>query len=162
MAATILASWKQGSDTNGRNYYYNFVTGEIVSTRFRAGMMPVFVVGEGLSGNQRTSSYSATNSVLTTDDVVDPAFRVRGSSATIVPGEYVELRDAVAYVGDTPVFWFPKYRRRIARHPQNFEFTPGYRSFYGPYLLTTINSYWTPELQTELSSQAKQAIQLCN
>ena len=28
MAATILASWKQGSDTNGRNYYYNFVTGE--------------------------------------------------------------------------------------------------------------------------------------
>ncbi|CAE7646412.1 Wbp4 [Symbiodinium microadriaticum] len=28
MQATILASWKQGSDTNGRNYYYNFVTGE--------------------------------------------------------------------------------------------------------------------------------------
>lgn len=28
MQATILASWKQGSDTNGRNYYYNFITGE--------------------------------------------------------------------------------------------------------------------------------------
>lgn len=28
MRATIAASWKQGSDTQGRNYYYNFVTGE--------------------------------------------------------------------------------------------------------------------------------------
>lgn len=28
MRATINASWKQGSDTNGRNYYYNYVTGE--------------------------------------------------------------------------------------------------------------------------------------
>lgn len=28
MAATVAASWKQGSDTQGRNYYYNFVTGE--------------------------------------------------------------------------------------------------------------------------------------
>lgn len=25
---TIAASWKQGSDTQGRNYYYNYVTGE--------------------------------------------------------------------------------------------------------------------------------------
>lgn len=28
MVATIAASWKQGCDTQGRNYYYNFVTGE--------------------------------------------------------------------------------------------------------------------------------------
>ena len=28
MRATINASWKQGSDVNGRNYYYNYVTGE--------------------------------------------------------------------------------------------------------------------------------------
>lgn len=28
MAATIKASWKQGSDVSGRNYYYNYVTGE--------------------------------------------------------------------------------------------------------------------------------------
>jgi hypothetical protein len=28
MKATIAASWKQGSDTTGRNYYYNYVTGE--------------------------------------------------------------------------------------------------------------------------------------
>ena len=28
MAATIQASWKQGSDVNGKNYFYNYVTGE--------------------------------------------------------------------------------------------------------------------------------------
>ena len=28
LESTIAASWKQGSDSTGRNYYYNFVTGE--------------------------------------------------------------------------------------------------------------------------------------
>lgn len=28
MDATIKASWKQGSDMAGRNYYYNYVTGD--------------------------------------------------------------------------------------------------------------------------------------
>ena len=28
LKATIAAAWKQGSDTSGRNYYYNYVTGE--------------------------------------------------------------------------------------------------------------------------------------
>ena len=28
MRRTIAASWKQGSDPNGRNYFYNYVTGE--------------------------------------------------------------------------------------------------------------------------------------
>jgi hypothetical protein len=28
LAATIAASWRQGSDANGRNYYYNHVTGD--------------------------------------------------------------------------------------------------------------------------------------
>jgi len=28
MRATIAAAWKQGSDTAGKNYYYNYVTGE--------------------------------------------------------------------------------------------------------------------------------------
>ena len=28
MRATIAASWKQGSDISGKNYYYNYVTGE--------------------------------------------------------------------------------------------------------------------------------------
>jgi hypothetical protein len=28
MEATIKASWKQGSDVSGRNYYYNYVTGD--------------------------------------------------------------------------------------------------------------------------------------
>ena len=28
MKATIAAAWKQGSDASGRNYFYNYVTGE--------------------------------------------------------------------------------------------------------------------------------------
>ncbi|NJM56030.1 MAG: LPS assembly protein LptD, partial [Verrucomicrobiae bacterium] len=71
-------------------------------------------------------------------------------SAAIEAEVTKEFEDAVAYVGNVPVFWFPKYRRSLKPHPQHFTFTPGYRSFYGAYLLTTYRSYWTPELQTEL------------
>lgn len=28
LQATVAGAWKQGSDTGGRNYYYNYITGE--------------------------------------------------------------------------------------------------------------------------------------
>ena len=28
MMATVAASWRQGSDIQGRNYFYNYITGE--------------------------------------------------------------------------------------------------------------------------------------
>ena len=27
MMATVATAWKQGSDTHGRNYFYNYITG---------------------------------------------------------------------------------------------------------------------------------------
>ena len=28
LAATVAGAWKQGSDAQGRNYYYNYISGE--------------------------------------------------------------------------------------------------------------------------------------
>lgn len=43
MAATIAASWKQGADTTGKNYYYNYVTGESMWTAPEGWKTPVAV-----------------------------------------------------------------------------------------------------------------------
>lgn len=133
----------------GDEIVYNFRTREMSTASFRAGDSPFFVRGQGLGGNPTNQIYTATNAVVTTDDLSNPAFRVRGKKLTLVPEQYVELEDAVAYMGDVPVFYYPKYRRELTRHPQNFVFVPGYRSTFGPFLLTTLNSYWNENLQTE-------------
>lgn len=54
MQATINAAWKQGSDTNGRNYYYNYVTGESTwnpPENWQSKVMDVYVRNVDERGN---------------------------------------------------------------------------------------------------------------
>ena len=48
--------------------------------------------------------------------------------------------------GDVPVMYLPYYHRSLKRHPNFLEYTPGYRSRFGPYLLTSYNWYWNDRL----------------
>jgi LPS-assembly protein len=82
---------------------------------------------------------------VTTDDVANPGYRVRARSVRVAPGRYIEARDAVLYLGEVPVFYYPYYRRSLDRHPNNWVLTPGYRSRYGPYLLGTYNWYFSDD-----------------
>ena len=78
---------------------------------------------------------------MTTDDVSNPAFRVRASKVKIVPGQYVEMWNAVLWAEGVPVFYFPFYKRNLGEHANNLNVLPGYRSAYGAYLLTTYTWY---------------------
>src|SRR5262249_7902844 len=55
-------------------------------------------------------------------------------------------RDATLYLGKVPVFYFPYYRRSLDEHANNFNFIPGYRSAYGPFLLGSYTWYLNEEL----------------
>ncbi|MBI3417751.1 MAG: LPS-assembly protein LptD [Verrucomicrobia bacterium] len=123
----------------GERLRYNFTTRDISSDAFRTGMTPFFVSGESLSGAATNQVHSVTNAFVTTDDFAEPGYRIRAKSLRILPGHYLEARDAVLYLGDTPVFYYPYYRRSLERHPNNWVLTPGYRSRYGPFLLSTYN-----------------------
>lgn len=131
----------------GERLEYNFLTREIKSGPFRTGMTPFFASGEGLTLNLNDQTYTATNSYTTTDDVADPAFKVRAKSITLAPGRYIEARNAVVHAGRVPVMYFPYYKRNLTRHPNNFVFTPGYRSLYGPFLLSEFNWYYSEDLR---------------
>ena len=125
----------------GDRIVYNFKTQQMQSDKFKTGQKPLFITGEGLTGNQSNKTYSATNATFTTDDYSEPAYKIRARRLTIVPGQFFEAKDATLRIGDVPVFYFPYYRRNIGYRANHFDFLPGYRSAYGPYLLTTYNWY---------------------
>jgi LPS-assembly protein len=140
----------------GENISYNFLTRKMEAVQFRAGRSPVFVSGENVSGDQSNQVYTAQNSYLTTDDVAEPATRLRAGSIKIVPGQYFEARNAVLYAGKIPVFYFPFYTQRLDGKGNRFDFVPGYRNRYGPYLLSSYNWIWNDQLDGALKVDYRQ------
>lgn len=129
----------------GTNVVYNFKTRAMLAGTFKTEHDPFFLSGDNLNGRTnrvggRTNLYyTATNTTITTDNYAKPAYRIRARRLVLYPGDHFEAHDATLFVGDVPVFYFPYYRRSFGRHPNNFTFTPGYRSTWGPFLLTTYN-----------------------
>ncbi len=130
----------------GDRISYNFRTRVMTTPAFRAGHPPYFISGSNLVTVPTNNAYIATNGTFTTDDRAEPGFRIRARTIIIVPGEYVEARHAIAYVGDRPVMYFPYYHKALGRHPNNYDFLAGYRSSWGPFLLNTYNWYWNERL----------------
>lgn len=135
-----------GQVWRGERLLYNFKTGQIRGEEFRTGKSPFFAAGSSLRADRSNNVYSATGAYVTGDDVAKPGYRVRARELILIPGESIEARDAVLLLGNTPVMYLPYFHRRFARHPNNFEFTPGYRSLYGPYLLGTYNWFQSDAL----------------
>jgi LPS-assembly protein len=124
----------------GTNAYYNFKTGEVRTAAFKSVQMPFEISGETLTGNSNRV-FTASNGWVTTDDYAKPIYRIHADSITIVPGQHIEMHHATLYLGSTPIFYFPYYHKDLTGHPNNFEFVPGYRSAFGPYLLSAFNWY---------------------
>src|SRR5262245_13595844 len=130
----------------GERIEYNFKTKKILATDFKAGQPPFFIKGAALAGDQGSQVYVLADGIVTTDDYAEPGYSVRARVLSIAPGDFIEAKDAVLYLKDTPVFWFPKWRRSLKRHPNHWVFTPGYRSKYGPYVLSTYEWYWSDRI----------------
>jgi LPS-assembly protein len=138
----------------GDSVIYNFKTRQMQAEQFRAGYPPVsgFTAGENLeaenlgrdptnnvapAGNALTNGiYTARNAFVTSDDIANPAERVRASSIKIYPGKSIEARNAVLYLGNVPVFYFPYYKQPLDGNANHFNFIPGYRTSYGEFLLS--------------------------
>jgi len=124
----------------GTNFIYNFKTGGVRAGTFKTVQAPFSVSGRNLAGNSNLL-YRATNAIISTDDYQRPVCTIHARQITIAPGEYFEAHQATLYVGKMPVFYWPYYKRYLEKHPNNFEVDPGYRSIFGPYLLTAYNWY---------------------
>jgi LPS-assembly protein len=115
---------------------YNFKTRTFGAKSFRFGKFPVFAEGAKLSGDRSNQVYSAEGALVTTDDVSQPFTKVRARSITIYP-ERIIAHHATMYLGRLPVFYFPYFNYPLNERANQFSFMPGYRSSFGPYLLST-------------------------
>jgi len=132
------------------NIRYNIRTRKMDTVQFRAGKSPAFASGQNLTADVSNQTYSARSAVITTDDIADPTTKIRASSIKIVPGKYFEARNAVLFVGNVPMFYFPFYTQRLDGKGNQFHFVPGYRSRYGPFLKTTYDWIYDEHLDGEI------------
>jgi lipopolysaccharide assembly outer membrane protein LptD (OstA) len=139
----------------GTNFIYNFKTGAVQADTFKSIQGPFRLTGAHLSGNSN-NVYTATNAFFSTDDYARPAYRIRARRITIAVGQYFEAHQATLFWGNTPVFYFPYYKRSLGQHPNNWEFEPGYRSIFGPYLLSAYNWYGNGLLDGTLHFDARE------
>jgi lipopolysaccharide assembly outer membrane protein LptD (OstA) len=145
---------QEGQIWAGEQIHYNFKTRQMETEQFRTGKTPVFAAGHGLHSEATTRSrspitnqfYVATNAFVTTDDVAEPAIKVRAHYIKIIPGDKIIARHAILYVAGVPVFYFPYYSRNLGPRANNFNFTPGYRSSFGPFLLSSYTFHLDEEL----------------
>ena len=61
----------------GEHITYNFKTRQMHSDQFRTGKPPVFAAGNELQGDVSNQTYTARHVFVTTDDISNPAIRVR-------------------------------------------------------------------------------------
>lgn len=123
---------------------YNFKTHQIQAEQFRTGQAPIFAAGKGLSADVTNHIYEASNALITGDDIAQPFIKIRAKRIKITPGKKIEAHQATLYVGGIPVFYFPFYSRNLTEHAGHFNFLPGYRTAFGPFLLASY-SWWLSE-----------------
>lgn len=124
----------------GTNFIYNFKTGQVRAGRFKTFQTPFALAGENLHG-RTNADYTATNAIISPDDVEKPAYTIRAKRIIIEPGVRFRAYHAWLYLGPMPVFYYPYYQRSLKQNQNNFEFSPGDRSIFGPYLLSAYNWY---------------------
>ena len=134
----------------GDDIQYNFKTRQMTADWFRTGKPPAFSEGHKLKGDTTNQVYNAYSAYITTDDISDPLVKIRARHIRIVPGKYIEATQAVLFVGDIPMFYFPYYRRNLGARANNFNFIPGYRSSFGPFLLGDYTWFLDEELDGKL------------
>ncbi len=133
----------------GEHIRYNFKTHVMQSEQFRTGKDPFYSTGKELRA-ATNGVYTAKGGMVTTEDVSEPLMKVRANKIIILPGKYIEAWNAVLFIGEVPVFYFPYYHRTLGPRANHFTFTPGYRSKFGPFLLSTYNWYWGEHLDGAL------------
>ena len=135
---------------------YNYKSHALAANSFRTGQAPIFARGSSLSSNPERKSYTATNASVTSDDYEDPGFHVTARKITIVPGEYIRAEHATIRIGNLPVFYLPVWNRSLKGHRHYWVEVPGFRSRFGPYLLSSYHYRFNDHVEGAIDIDAYQ------
>lgn len=127
----------QGNTWKGSEATYNFKTGAGDFGAFTAHAPPYYVTARD---SQRVSErrLELQGVLITTCEPDDPEYSIRASSASLEDNRLLRAKNLRFQLGPVPFFWFP-YLKADIEELAKFEFTPGYSSDMGAFLLTAYN-----------------------
>ena len=126
-----------GNVWKGEEATYNFKTGQGDFGAFEAYAPPYHVTARD-SRRLSLNLMELKGVMLTTCEPDDPEYSVRASSATLEDNNILRAKNVRFQLGPVPFFWFPYVKANIEELAK-FEFTPGWSSDMGPFLLTAYN-----------------------
>ena len=142
---------RDGQAWRGEQLDYNFRTQSMGATDYRTGKSPYFAAGTSVQGDDNATRYTAGSAYVTTDDVKNPNHRIKAKHLTIVPGKYFSAKHATVYVGKVPVMYLPYLRASLDGQGNHWSLTPGYRSRFGGFLLSTYHYQVLTNLSADLN-----------
>ncbi|MFH1504625.1 MAG: LptA/OstA family protein [Candidatus Omnitrophota bacterium] len=119
----------------GENVIYNFNTSnaEMVNIRFEEA--PIF--GESEQGEKiGKEKFILDRAYITTCDLEHPHWRLTAKRIFVYPGDKIVARNMILMIGDTPVFYLPKYSHSLKDNMPPIEFSAGKTKEWGTYMLS--------------------------
>lgn len=132
----------------GDKVQYDYVRKTIQANSFRFGQPPYFAAGEHLQAGETNQVQTAVNALVTTDDVAEPAYRLKARTIIVTDNKTVTAEDAVVFAGPVPVMYFPKYTETLGERRFYWSGVPGYRSSWGAFVLGAYHQNWNDRVQT--------------
>ena len=139
----------------GENVTYNFKTGQGDFGSFELYSAP-FNISAVDSQRVSPSVMELDDVILTTCDLDDLEYSIRSSHATIESNRIIRARNVRFQLGPVPFFWFP-YVKADVNDFANFEFTPGYSSRMGAFLLSAYNYPLSPNVHSHTRFDVRSA-----
>jgi len=128
--------YRDGRLFTGERAIYNLET-KILNMADFAGETPPFrYTGSSLS-TIGPNAYLVKDGIFTTSDSSMPDYSIRAKTVRIYPKNRIVFMDVRLYMGRTPIFWYP-YLYQSLDKDQSFNFTPGYGTTFGAFLLNQL------------------------
>ena len=121
----------------GEELTYNFKTEEGDFGEFSAFVDPLHIRA-GDSRKTAADQFEVKEVFISSCEGEKPDFYITAKEATLENDRYIKAKHAVFHLGGVPVFYFPYFKYDMEKGG-HWDFTPGYRSSWGGFLLTTYN-----------------------
>ena len=117
----------------GQRALFNLESKQMRGLEFGGSHFPMLFRAFNFRAMSKTE-FRVRDATFTMDDNSKPDFHVKAHSVRVYTESRVVFSNATAYIGRTPIFWFP-YLWADIKNP-GFAFLPGYDSRWGAFLLT--------------------------
>ncbi len=140
-AATPAGSQQFTTDTTmyaGPKIHYNVKTSEMDMENIGMANYPAFFRSGTVksSGEAGKLKYTAGNNVFTTENLQDPGFKIKARVIEYDSEDHrYVMRDVTFVAGTVPFFWIPTMVYNPGGPDTPIQFTPGYSSEWGAFLL---------------------------